>query len=79
MYGTVPTGKPLHYTAKLLELHNHNLMTYLHQVAQTVSAGWHLRKRFETVYIEVKRGTYLPTTSGVILPQQTPLSGPKFT
>ena len=62
MYGTLPTGKLLRdYTATLLDLHNHNLITYLYQLGQGDPGTVQLRRRFETMsvrfYIEVKHRT----------------------
>ena len=66
-YGTLPTGKLLHYTATLFDLsvlHNYNLITHLYQLEQANSGAVQLRRRFETVsvrfYIADKRGTYNP-------------------
>ena len=52
------------YTATLLDLYNHNPMKHLYQELQDSVGGVQLRRRFETVsvdiFIEVKRYTYNP-------------------
>ena len=68
MYGTLPTGKLLHYTATLLDLYNHNLITYPFQ-GQGDPGAVQLSRRFERVsvrsYIEVKMWNLQSTKVGI--------------
>ena len=75
MYGTVPSGRLLLYTATLLYLHNHSLVIYLNQGGgQSDPGALQLRRRFwdskRKLRNRSKCGTYTPPTLGTKGPQQ---------